>query len=74
MVPKGFEPNNNATKIKISYNGPILGKKKKVDGLNSSKEDLQQIKKKKEIRIIKKKGKDPLNHWILPHEGHDLEC
>ena len=45
MVSKGFEPNNNATKIKISYNGPILGEKKKVDCLNSSKEDLQQIKK-----------------------------
>ena len=30
MVSKGFEPNNNATKIKISYSGPILGEKKKL--------------------------------------------
>ena len=45
MVTKGFEPSNNATEMKISYSGPILGRKKKVDDLNSSKDDLEQIKK-----------------------------
>lgn len=45
MVPKGFEASDCAIKMETNGNRPILKEKKKVDGLNSSKKDKEQINK-----------------------------
>lgn len=45
MIPKRSEAINNVIKMEIGGNRPIWGKRKKVDNLNSSKKDIERIKK-----------------------------
>ena len=41
-----YKASNFATKMETDDNEPILGKRGRVDGLNSSKKNMEQIKKK----------------------------
>ena len=36
--------------MEIDSSGPILGKRERVEGLNSSKKDMEKIKKTREYR------------------------
>ena len=46
MLHEVYKASNFATKMETDDSEPILGKRGRVDGLNSSKKNMEQIKKK----------------------------